>query len=203
MTGFDLDPAHQTLAAALGIDDGVPLADDLLAGLAQIIAGAIRQRLPGLHECRATTGRFDVATLQDTTVKTPAVLVSLVGWRARTGTGGQPHYEAQLAAFILTRDRLAKPGEALTGPRDAAALVIAQAITALVDANRWSVPALGEPFQTSAEVLVSSGSRSAALGLAVVTWLQPFTLTAAPVHDVDPVLYLDHAGEQIVIGAAP
>lgn len=193
MSPFDLSPDDAPLAAALGLDDADPLPADLLAGLPGRVAYAIAVVLPELGECRPIAGRFDVAMLEETSVRTPAVLVSLVGWRSRSSAAGQWAYTAQLAAFVVTRDRMGLP-------RDAAALTIAQSLTALVDACRWGHRALGQAEQIASEMLVTAATRGQAASLAVVTWLQPFVLTGAPAHAVHPVFYLGSGPDQIVIG---
>jgi hypothetical protein len=197
---------NPALAAALGqtldLDRAAPLAPDALAGLAPAIAAAIKQALPDLAECKAVAGRFDLAALKEASIKAPAVLVSLLSWRARQADAGVARFAGQIACFIITKDRLG-------APRDAAALVIAQAVTALADANRWGLAWCGQAENLTAETLVSSATRGAAASLAVVTWTQPFTLSGPPAYALMSELYLGlspetgpaHVADYIRIGA--
>jgi hypothetical protein len=199
-----MDALAHALGLSLAADNPVAVSDKALSGLASTIATAIKLALPDLAECKAVAGRFDLAALKEASVQAPAVLVSLLGWRTRQADAGVPRFSAQIACFIITRDRLG-------APRDAAALVIAQAVTALAEANRWGLTWCGQAEALSAETLVSSATRGAAASLAVVTWTQPFTLSGPPVAAITPELYLGlapeigtaHQADYIQIGGAP
>jgi len=161
----------------------------LLAGLPDRVADAIRAALPGLREVAAHAGRFDLDELKAFTARAPAVRVALL--RVDKGvevSGPAMRREAQLAAFIVTRDAPALP-------RDRAAAAIAQALLALAEGARWGSPDLGQARSVAAENLYSAGARGQGVSLWAVSWAQPLMLEAAPAPGVPVDLYVSQAPE--------
>ncbi|MDJ0827762.1 MAG: hypothetical protein QNJ16_19925 [Rhodobacter sp.] len=159
------------------------LLDDL-PKLATIEIGVL---LPGLRQCEAMAGPFDLERLTDQGIPAPAVLVTVLRIAERiTRSGPQIEFNAEMAAYVVTKDRMGLP-------RDAAAAAICQAILPTVPGNRWGDDFVGPAEKVEARSLVTRNTRKAAAALWAVTWTQPFVLQADPRQEIDPIVYLGQA----------
>ena len=166
--------------------------NDLFSRLPEIVAARIKLAMPELRQSAAIAGRFDVDRLKSESVQAPAVLVSLLGLRQdQTYSGPFYGFELELAAFVVTKDRMGLP-------RDAAAANITQAICGLLPGRRWE-EACGEAREVAARAMVTQGHRQTKASLWAVTWRQPAVVTERPVETVlDLSLYL---GQSPDVGA--
>lgn len=145
---------------------------DLLTRLPEEIALRYKAALPKLRECKPIFGRFDVERLRSESVGAPAVLVSLLGLEEAEALGG-PHrtVSLQMAAFVITRDRLGLPG-------DAAAAAIIHTLSRITMAQTWGQADCGPARGLSARALVAQGYRQTKATLWALAWQQPAVLEA-------------------------
>lgn len=167
---------------------------DLLFALPGLIADQIRITLPALATCRGFAGRFDVATLRRLGISAPAVLVSRLGARqSEVLAGPRTIFEADMAAFIITKD-------AIGLPRDEAAQNISSVLLRLIPEKTWNQVGVGAAQRVRETGLITEASEKEAISLWGVTWMQPMVLDGYPVAVPQPVsLYV---GQEPEIGAA-
>lgn len=169
---------------------------DLLNALPEAVAAGIREVLPDLRECAPRPGTFDLAELKAASIRAPAVLVSIAKIRQKPGySDGQFEFIADMAAYVVTRDRTRLP-------RDEAAANVCQAILPLIPGNVWQNPFLGPAENAVMRTLVTRNVKAASAALWAVTWDQPFVLQAAPADAVSIELYLG-AGDGTYDEVAP
>lgn len=176
---------------------------DLLSTLPTTVADVIKLALPGLHECKGITGRFNLERLLKESVNAPAVLVSIVGLKwDDTKAGMVDHYMLDMAAFIVTKDVMGLP-------RDAAASVICQQLCKVIPNNSFGDVDCGPAIRVSAQPIVGSDLRKAKAGLWAVSWQQPCVMdcpdAAAPIPielyvGMPPDTGADNVGSYVEIG---
>jgi len=141
--------------------------DDLLAALPDVVATQVAARIPDLAECRGIAGRFSVGELRKQSIRHPAVLIAHLGARQEQDWTGPHHgFLLDMAAFVITKDRLGLP-------RDAAAANIGQVLLSMIPDNSWGESALGQARAVRLQSLVTPETRDAATSLWAVTWSQP------------------------------
>jgi len=151
----------------------------LLNELPQAVADELGALLPGLRQCNAIAGRFNLDRLKSEAVLAPAVRVSLIGLAQKAGWAGPHHgFEAQMAAFVIATERMG----AL--PRDVAAANMAAVIAAHVPDRHWGLDACGEAQGVRAQPIINAGMEKSKASLWAVTWMQPVAL--APLPDGEP-----------------
>ncbi|KAF0676739.1 hypothetical protein [Profundibacterium mesophilum] len=170
------------------------MTDDLLTRLPAAIAQRYKAALPGLRECRAISGRFDVERLRSESVLAPAVLVSVLGLDEDAALAG-PHRTVtlQMAAFVITRDRLGLSA-------DAAAAAITHTISRITLAQTWGQPDCGAAEGLSARALVAQGYRQTKAALWALAWRQPAVL--APIAQGEAVPLTLYVSQVPQVGAA-
>lgn len=158
---------------------------DLLTALPIAVADRIKLLLPNLLECKAAAGRYNVERLMDETIRAPGVIVSILQMKQVKGNAGPQHfYHLDMAAFIITKDKLGLP-------RDEAASNIAMALAALIPDKRWGHNDAGQAENVRGQSLVTAASLKVKASLWAVTWTQPVTFTVMPVSEtLDPVFYV-------------
>lgn len=163
--------------------------ETLLADLPAAVAAEVKTVLPGLKECKAMAGRFDLARLQAKGIQAPAVLISRLDGRIDAQLSGPwISFGFDMAAFVVTRDSLGLD-------RDTAAANIVQALLRLVPNNRWGLEDVGEAEKVRAQTLVSTASDKLNVHLAAVTWVQPVSFTEVPTSEPMPIeLYVQANG---------
>lgn len=163
----------------------------LLTNLPQTVALDFKLLLPGLKQCDAIAGRFNLERLRAEAVRAPAVLVSLLELTQKAGWSGPRHgFEAAMAAFVVTTDRMG----AL--PRDQAAAAMAGLIAAYVPDRHWEIDDCGEAQNVRAQPIVNAGMEKSKASLWAVTWVQPLVLQPLPeTQPADLTLYLGTAPE--------
>lgn len=179
----------------------------LLTDLPREVALSLDTLLPGLRQCDAIAGRFNLERLKAEAVRAPAVRVSLLDLAQKTGWAGPHHgFEASMAAFVITTDHM---GEL---PRDQAAANMAALIAAHIADRHWEIAACGEAQDVRAQPIVNAGMEKSKASLWAVTWMQPVVLEPLPgAEPADLTLYLgtapdigsDHAGDYEPVGDAP
>lgn len=179
---------------------------DLLFALPGLVAETIRLSLPALATCRGFAGRFDVAVLKRLGLAAPAVLVSRLGARQSELLAG-PHklFEADMAAFIVTKD-------ALGLPRDEAAQSISSVLLRLIPEKTWGQVGVGAAQRVREVGMITEASEKEAISLWAVTWMQPLALDGYSLGTPQPVsLYVGQApqtgaanvADYVGIGATP
>ena len=163
----------------------------LLTDLPRAVADDLKVLLPGLRQCDAITGRFNLERLKAEAVQAPAVLVSLLELAQKSGWAGPHHgFEASMAAFVVTTERMG----AL--PRDQAAANMTALIGAHVPDRRWGIAECGEAGNVRAQPIVNAGMEKSRASLWAVTWVQPLVLEPLPgTVPADLTLYLGIAPE--------
>lgn len=167
---------------------------DILFALPGLVATQIGIALPALATCRGFAGRFDVATLRRLGISAPAVLVSRLGARQSEVLAG-PHkiFEADMAAFIITKD-------AIGLPRDEAAQNISSVLLRLIPERTWGQVGVGAAQRVRETGLITEASEKEAISLWGITWMQPLVLDGYPVTVPQPLsLYV---GQEPNVGAA-
>lgn len=175
-----------------------------LADLPGLIAARIHTHLPELRQCEGMAGRFDLAELQTTSVRAPAVLVARLGASMQPPMAGPYHlYAMRMAAFVVTKDA---PGLA----RDDAAAAICQALLQRIPGAAWEIEGLGPAADVADQSLSAAAQKAKGVAVWAVTWTQPTTLEQLPAQTVIPVsLYVsqapqigaDHEGDYDLIGS--
>lgn len=170
------------------------IADDFLATLPGVIAAQLHQLLPGLRQCEAMEGRFDLDELKTVTARAPAVLVARLGAAMpRPLAGPHWHYHLRVAAFVVTKD-------ALDLKRDLAAGTICQALLQRIPGATWGLAAAGPAQDVADQSLSGASLKAKGIALWAVTWTQPVVLEDLPAKILIPVsLYV---GQAPAIGAA-
>ncbi|MFO1174469.1 MAG: hypothetical protein U1E48_04585 [Paracoccaceae bacterium] len=167
---------------------------DLLFALPGLVATQISTVLPALGTCKGFAGRFDVAVLKRLGIAAPAVLVSRLGCRQAEVMAG-PHklFEADMAAFIVTKD-------ALGLPRDEAAQNISAVLLRLIPEKTWGQVGVGAAQKVREVGMITEASEKEAISLWAVTWMQPLALDGYLITAPQPIdLYVGQAPN---IGAA-
>jgi len=163
----------------------------LLTDLPLAVAQDLKVLLPGLRQCDAIAGRFNLERLKAEAVQAPAVRVSLLDLAQKAGWSGPRHgFEASMAAFVVTTERM---GEL---PRDQAAANMAALIAAHVPDRHWDITECGEAQNVRAQPIVNAGMEKSRASLWAVTWVQPLVLEPLPeTEPADLTLYLGVAPE--------
>jgi len=142
----------------------------LLDTLPTTIATSIHTVLPDLRQCEAYAGPFDISLLKSSSVRAPAVLVSIIKVKQAGSMNGPHHlFDADMAAYIVT-------GDSRDLDRDAAAAQIGQTLLNLVPDQTWGEACCGDARDVVLRTLVGKSVKAMRLGLWAVTWMQPIAL---------------------------
>lgn len=153
------------------------IAGDLIAGLPASIAAQVHVLLPGLTSCEGMLGRFGLEELKARSLRTPAVLISMIDAKPRsTEAGPARRYDLRMAAYVITSG---------ARDRDAAACVICQELLRAIPDMAWGGGQIGPAEKASMSSMITSAVRGAGASLWAVDWTQPVSLwspaTPAPV----------------------
>lgn len=178
----------------------------LLSELPDLIAAEIKLVFPDLRQCEGMAGPFNLEDLKATSIKAPAVLVSMLGLRQdKTFSGAVQSYMMDMAAYVVTKDALALP-------RDVAAANICQGLLALIPDECWGQVDLGAAEKVAARSLVTRAVKKMTTSLWAVTWSQPVVFRGADMTAPQAIeLYVgqapdvgaDHEADYELIGGAP
>lgn len=159
----------------------------LLSDLPQAICDEIRTVLPDLKQCAPFAGKFDAAELKKSGVRTPAVLVSILGARqSRTFAGHHFTFDLQMAAAVLVGNTLGETS------RDAHALNISQALLQILPPfNAGAAFGQGEAFKLHPDISVKT--RDQGVSLWAVSWELPVSLVSKIEAPLGVQLYVAQA----------
>lgn len=150
----------------------------LLALRTAVVAG-IKAALPAVPTVEPHSGRFDLTDLGRLAVRTPAVLVAVLGTdevtQSTTGLCVEP---VRLAAFVVT-------GNAPGLTRDAAALAIVHTLARLLPENRWGLDGAQRPTEIRADNLYAAELDRKAIAMWAVSWRQYLRTTEIDVATLD------------------
>ena len=144
-------------------------------GLRAAIVSGIKAGVPALETCAAHGGRFDLTELKRYAAKAPAALIACLGGKT-INTGGSISTALKWACIIVTKSTP-------TAGRDAQAMTIAEAITELIEGNRWGLTTTHNPDGIRAENLYSGGLDAKGVAVWGVTWDQA--------NDHTPIVWAD------------
>lgn len=132
------------------------------------IVAAINTAIPALNTCQAHGGRFTLEDLRRYSLRSPAVLVSLLGGTTRieAGTTVTPR---RWVVFVITR------GES-DDKRDAQAIAIAQTVCGLIPNNRWSDDNNHAPADVTDDNLYNVTLDKHGVALWAVSWEQGYDI---------------------------
>ena len=109
------------------------MSQTLLNDLPQEIADTIRSALPELVTCEVQAGPFNVDDLKSKSIRTPAVIVSLLSLKPRAVSHADTWaHDLELGAYVVTSDRKGLP-------RDIAAANLCQALVNLIQETALGV----------------------------------------------------------------
>lgn len=178
----------------------------LLSELPDLIAAEIKLVFPDLRKCEGMAGPFNIEDLKGSSIKAPAVLVSMLGLRqSKTYSGAVQTFDMEMVAYVVTKD-------ALGLPRDIAAANICQGLLATVPDRRWGEADLGGAEKIAARSLVTRAVKKMTTSLWAVTWTQPIVFRGEDFADAQPIeLYVGqspdigegHEDDYELIGGAP
>ena len=145
------------------------MSDTLLSDLPQTICDHIKTRLPDLAECKPDAGKFSLEELKRKALRSPSVLISVLGAKQDTTfAGGANSFMLQMAGYVVVKNQLGTQ-------RDQQAANICQVLLSIIPGQRWKLDAIGEARSVRMYTLVSSKSKDNAVSLWAVTWDQPIS----------------------------
>lgn len=180
-----------------------------LLDLRDAIVDQVKATFPELRECSGHAGRFDLEELKRFLLSAPAVRVAVVSVRNIEGTGtGQARGDADMAAFIVTRDTSKLP-------KEDAAMAMADSLAPLVVENDWGLAGAGAARDVKAQNLYSAAIDRTGVALWAVSWSQQVELGTLVGEDgvvptaiyasMAPDIGLEHKGDyrDVSTGEAP
>lgn len=151
-----------------------------LVSLRSAIITKVAERFTFLKAVEAHGGRFDADEITRIAVKTPAAFVSMIGVPRVETIGGQPTLAARWAIYLVAK---ASPTE--LKKRDEVVLEVAEALTAFVHGNRWSVETAHVPKNLRIENLYTPAVDRMGIALCAVSWEQASDLAALDLTTLD------------------
>lgn len=134
------------------------------------VAEGIREKIPGLRDCRVYGGRFDLTEIKNVSVQAPGVFVATLRAGSNTAYGdGRRIAALEMAAYILTMD-------SREHGRDVAALNISEVLLSWLPYARFGFEDLADPSEVRWANLYSGLVRGQAIALMAVTWSQDLVI---------------------------
>lgn len=132
------------------------------------VVADLKTNVTGLKTCETHAGRFDLGELKRIALKSPAVLVSILGFGNAKDVGGELLTPLQMSAFVVTRDQ---PSIA----RDSSVLAIVKAVSIRISENDWGLNAQ-RPQAIKGQNLYSGKIDKKGVALWAITWRQEVNL---------------------------
>lgn len=131
---------------------------------AQVVE-AIQAKLPDVF-ARSYGGRFDLAELEAVSLRTPGILVAVLGHAGQKGLGdGRHSLDLRMVAFVVTKDTRSID-------RDTAALNLCEILCAWLPHQRFGGTGRGDAGDVRWQNLFSGKARKGAVTLNAVSWQQ-------------------------------
>lgn len=141
-----------------------------LIEIRQAIVDTVKDALPTLRTIETHGGRFDAGELARVSARAPAVFVAAMRLGRIEARQGSVLADVNWAMFVVTKDEPAVH-------RDAAALLIVNALTGVVSSARWDIAASTDtPKDITAQNLFSAAFDQRGVACWALSWTQRMSI---------------------------